>query len=405
MSYKAIRYLINGTDLGKLLEYSRDPATDPPSPFSSRGYYNQSIVFNLSRAVEAAEFSYGSVDISSYFKTESELGQIPPLLGRGCRPRLSNYLMVLNKTFVGTSQRTYFYVSRTDTKLYFFQSYNPTTGYSIVAEYTLGAPNNSQTVYGLHYNAWSSLLTDTGIPKVMYAELIGGGGGGAGGTWQVGTGNSKGGSGGTGGGLCWVEFPVGSFRSNYSTRDSSTDYFFSIHKGGSGGPYKNEFYASDTIGTDGTDSYFYSPSGTILSTAIKGRRGNGNHSTTAAYTQSDSGNFYRMKGGYGGGYRQAGETLNAAAQTAVIKRETFNRIFQPSEGVFASLSGGASSFKYDRNGGGGGASKGIGGDGGVPDGRSCTSGMYGGGGGGGSGGVGKASAGASGGPGVLSFFY
>ena len=390
-------FKINGQDLSNFIELSRDPATDPPSPFAERGYTNTGKRFDLTKAVAAEEFSYETFDINPYLKTEKSTGSFPLLMGKGCRPRLDLKVLNFYKSFSGTSQVQYYYLARTETSLYIFSSYNPHTGYSVAFKQDLGSPTSIKVITGDNEYGAPRNLVSSGIPKLINVELVGGGGGGAGGTWGFGWGNSYGGSGGAGGGIAYARFPIGPYRSNFSSRDSSTDYYFSVHKGGSGGSWAGILSSGDTAGKDGTNTVCFGPDGTVIAIGVRGKGGNAYRETTVGYPQPSYG-MYEFHSRSGGRWGTPGEPA-FASDTDIVYRERIKTLFLGSIGGWTFGSG------DDRNGGGGGASKGNGGYGRGWKLQGPQAGNMGSGGGGGSGGVGEACNGASGGTGVLSFFY
>ena len=392
-------FKINGQDLSSFIELSREPATDPPSPFAERGYTNTGKSFDLTKAVAAEEFSYEVFDINPYLKTSLSAGSFPLLMGKGCRPRLNLHTLNFYKSFEGTSQVQYYYLARTETSLYIFSSFNSNTGYSVAFKQDLSFPTSISATYG--FNKFISIgnLISSGIPKLMNVELVGGGGGGAGGTWGFGLGNSYGGSGGAGGGIVYERFPIGPYRSNFSSRDSSTDYYFSVHKGGSRGTWAGISSSENTAGQDGTNTICFGPDGTIVAVAIRGKGGNAFRQTTTGYQQHPVlKGIYYFSSRSGGRWGRAGEDI-VAPPDDIVDREYISSL------VYGSSGGGTSGTGDDRNGGGGGASKGPGGLGRGWKQSGPQAGILGGGGGGGSGGVGEASEGEDGGPGVLTFFY
>ena len=54
-------YKINGEDIGTKVEYSRDIATDPESPFASRGYSNQGKSFPLANVSAHNGYHYSGI--------------------------------------------------------------------------------------------------------------------------------------------------------------------------------------------------------------------------------------------------------------------------------------------------------------------------------------------------------
>lgn len=392
-------FKINGQDLSSFIELSRDSATDPPSPFAERGYSNTGKDFSLLKAVAAEEFSYGAFDINPYhLKTSLSTGSFPLLMGKGCRPRLSLNTLNFYKSFEGTSQVQYYYLARTETSLYIFSSFNRDTGYSVAFRQDLRSPTSIHAIYGNNEYTATRNLISSGIPKLMNVELVGGGGGGAGGTWGFGFGNSYGGSGGAGGGITYVRIPIGPYRSNFSSRDSSTDYYFSVHKGGVKGLWAGISSSGDTVGHDGTNTVCFGPDGTVFAVGVGGKGGNAFRKTTEGYKPSSYSGMYRFYSRFGGRWGKQGEDI-VAPPYDIVGREYISSL------VYGSSGGGTSGTGDDRNGGGGGASKGLGGHGRGWKQHGPQAGRLGGGGGGGSGGVGEASNGASGGAGVLSFFY
>ena len=391
-------YKINGEDIGTKVEYSRDIATDPESPFASRGYSNQGKSFPLANVsiFGGSGWPGTGVDISDYYK--SSLGSFPLLMEKGCRPRLNKNLLTFGKFFKGTSQRKYYYMSRTEEKLYIFESYSKDNGYTCVYESTL---NTNETFEMIDFDFYRANFN--GIPKYIYAELVGSGGGGSSGLWV--DDNDIGGSGGSGGGIAYTIFPVGAYRSNYATRDTSTDFYFEVQSGGVGS--SGTIFIKTTDGKNGNDTTAYSPDGSVFAYGVKGRGGDASSfSYTEPYAQNSPNTLFQIAGGRGGpGYASGDDVI---VPSSAVFLEAMNSHWTKSYG-------GSASPLAALNGGGGGGSRGDGGYGGGHSSRSGplylpSPGGIGGGGGGGTGGGtllkhSDCKTGAAGGPGAISFFY
>ena len=401
--YLQTRYKINDVDLGAYIEFERDgsPDTNPQLPnynFSS----SAPVAFPTSRMAVQGSFPGAGIDINPYFN--SDLGTIPLLLRRGHRPRVSVSVLNFSRAYAGTSQRTYYYLSRTDTDLWIYRSYSRDSGYIVQERISLyGTPTNYVFDHSnISYRQTTGSFLYSGIPHYVFVELFGGGGGGAGGTftyiaWISGR-YSYGGSGGSGAGTCYMKIPVGPWRSDWSNRSFSTDYCFSIHKGGNGGRSGNWNDGLAKSGSDGTDSYAYFPDGSIMATAIRGAGGTGWNNPTPAYTQNSSNVLYQINGGAGGQDSAAGSSIYIP-ESAYLDGERVQLLWS------ASYGGAARGDQGDYAGGGGGASRGDGAAGAINPGQSGHTAYLGGGGGGGWGQLYSDRSGGSGGPGGVSFFY
>jgi hypothetical protein len=407
-------YEINGQDLADLVEYSRDPATDPVAPLASYGFKNTGKDFPVSNIPSQGSFPGTGVNINSYLN--SDLGSIPPLLAKGCRPRFGRYYLNFSRTYVGSSQRKFYYLSRTDTDLYIFQSYSRDSNYSLIERININDPMSNQYLDAFAPTSITNSgtrnqdyyfgvpLSYCGIPKYIYAEITGGGGGGAGGVYTtiawVSSRYSYGGSGGSGAGHCLVRIPIGPYRSNYSVRSTSTDYCFSIHNGGSYGDWTGWENRPNNKGSDGTNSYVYYPNGSIMVTAPKGRGGSGYDDPTDPYSLDSAtiaNSIFSFQGGQGSESKHTAPTLSFDTSVYIEGERLV--------GYIEGCQPGPARTDTEYAGGGGGYSRGKGGAGSPNQGNSGWSGFFGGGGGGGWGQLGEAARGGSGGPGCVSFFY
>lgn len=361
---------VNGvkTDLEELVELARIEYDNELSDYGFKGEVLKTAYLKGSHPFGVG-ININNYDNKNFFK--SDFDNIPLLMEKGVRPRYVNpYLEV---SYSGGSQRYYYMMVRTETTLYLLRSTSSNSKFS-------------------SYQTWSkSTFPKSGIPKYMYAQLVGGGAGGGGGAgWGI-----RGGGGGGGGGTLRMHFPVRTI-SSIPTSPSSADYVFSPGNGGAGSTWVGGGLDQMKGGGGGQNSVCYLNGSTIA--AAGGGKGSPNKSMSGGGGGTCSGSSPNIFSTYTGTNGSAGAT--GWDNPGNSSGKAFAILFLGERQV--RTSSGALGGNDTAGGGAGGASWGNGGNG-VPR-PSYTTGI-GGGGGGGPGGWGKAGYGKNGGAGEVRFFY